>query len=77
MQEEIQMAKEVHTILWEVLENGRFEFIWDDAAVLGTYAQVWNIDGQMIDTRKAKMTEKACLPDGWKPGALKWGGTAL
>lgn len=60
------MAKEVHTILWEVLENGRFEFIWDDAAVLGTYAQVWNIDGQMIDTRKAKMTEKACLPDRWK-----------
>ena len=25
MQEEIQMAKEVHKILWDVLDNGRFE----------------------------------------------------
>lgn len=66
MQEEIQMAKEVHKILWDVLDNGRFELIWDDAAVLGAYAQARHIDGRMIDTREAKMTEKTCLPDGWK-----------
>lgn len=54
MQEEIQMAKEVHKILWDVLDNGRFELIWDDAAVLGAYAQARHIDGRMIDTREAK-----------------------
>ena len=60
------MTKEVHKILWDVLDNGRFELIWDDAAVLGAYAQARHIDGRMIDTREAKMTEKTCLPDGWK-----------
>ena len=47
------MAKEVHKILWDVLDNGRFELIWDDAAVLGAYAQARHIDGRMIDTREA------------------------